>query len=304
MFLGLARGSVGDVTFYRKSGQQAARVRNRNPRNPKTSAQIIQRMILATASKAYSRLKSITDHSFQSVAYGSPSQSYFLKRAMDDIRVFVSANYPTSTETDILKFVGLAEPNFIGNAGEGLLISEGSLASIPARTQTEGGSTFIYGFGASVQANATIAEVMAALGAIPGDQITLVGFTSRNLTMLSRYVINADATTEELAVKWDPTGAAAAFDSVKTSVGLLQIIEESGNLVFSDDLCIAAGIILSRKDGDKWLRSTQRMWPLYDNIQTRLTENGPDVIIPIWEAGTSEIGSINPRYLNQAESGE
>ena len=90
MFLGMSRGSVGDVTFYRNRGNQVARARNRQPANPKTEAQVIQRMILATASKAYSRMKGIVDHSFQGVQYGGVSQSYFLKRAMDDLRTWVS----------------------------------------------------------------------------------------------------------------------------------------------------------------------------------------------------------------------
>ena len=43
LFLGMGRGSVGDVTFYRADGQQLSRARNRKPRNPKTNAQLIQR---------------------------------------------------------------------------------------------------------------------------------------------------------------------------------------------------------------------------------------------------------------------
>ena len=304
MFLGMARGSVGDVTFYRKSGQQAARVRNRNPRNPKTAAQIIQRMILATASKAYSRLKLITDHSFEGVEYGSASQSYFLKRAMDDIRAFVSANYPTATETDVLNFRGLAEPNVVANAGEGLLISEGTLPTIAPQLVTDDGVTSIIGAGETVPENPTIANVMTALGAEKGDQITLVGFSGSGITYVSRYVINAEATTQQLSAAWDPTGAAAAFDAVKTQVGSLQLVPDTGSMAFTDGLCIAAGAILSRKVGNTWLRSTQRLWPLYDGIATLLVENGPDVVIPIWEAGTAQVDTENPYYLNQAEVGE
>ena len=37
MLMGYSRGSVGDVTFARIKGQQIARARNRNPKNPKTN---------------------------------------------------------------------------------------------------------------------------------------------------------------------------------------------------------------------------------------------------------------------------
>lgn len=55
MFLGYARGSVGDVTFSRTKGQQTARARNRKPNNPRTSAQMRQRTLFIDAVKFFSR---------------------------------------------------------------------------------------------------------------------------------------------------------------------------------------------------------------------------------------------------------
>lgn len=55
MFLGYARGSVGDVTFARIKGQQTARARNRQPANPRTSGQMTQRTMFMSAVKFYSR---------------------------------------------------------------------------------------------------------------------------------------------------------------------------------------------------------------------------------------------------------
>lgn len=55
MFLGYARGSVGDVVFSRVNGQQTARARNRKPENPKTMSQMIQRSRFAYLSKFYAR---------------------------------------------------------------------------------------------------------------------------------------------------------------------------------------------------------------------------------------------------------
>lgn len=304
MFLGMARGSVGDVTFYRKSGQQAARVRNRNPRNPKTEAQVIQRMILATASKAYSRLKSITDHSFEGIEYGSASQSHFLKRAMDDLRAFVAANYPTATETNLLNYRGLAEPNFGASAGSGLLISEGTIPSIPAALTTGADPEFDH-FGAIPHDNA-IQSVMTAIGAQKGDQITAVAMLSSGLVVKSRYVINADATTEELNVDWPSDADEDAFDQTSSLIGDVRISVDSTTpkivLISQSGASIIAGaIILSRKSGDSWLRSTQRFIPIGDNIETLLVENGPNVVVPMWLAGTAQIESENPYFLNQAE---
>lgn len=55
MFLGMARGSVGDVTFSRLGGQQVARARNRRPNNPRTAAQMTQRALFMCAVNFYSR---------------------------------------------------------------------------------------------------------------------------------------------------------------------------------------------------------------------------------------------------------
>ena len=53
MLLGYARGSVGDVTFYRDGGQQRARARNRKPANPRSNRQMNQRAKFAGAVKFY-----------------------------------------------------------------------------------------------------------------------------------------------------------------------------------------------------------------------------------------------------------
>lgn len=55
MLLGYARGSVGDVTFYRSGGSQRARARNRKPNNPRSFGQMTQRAKFASAVKFYKR---------------------------------------------------------------------------------------------------------------------------------------------------------------------------------------------------------------------------------------------------------
>lgn len=49
MLLGYSRGAVGDLVFARSKGQQVARARNRNPNNPNTEAQVLQRSRFAGA---------------------------------------------------------------------------------------------------------------------------------------------------------------------------------------------------------------------------------------------------------------
>lgn len=53
MLLGYSRGSVGDVVFSRVKGQQVAKARNRNPNNPKTIQQMLQRSLFISSVKFY-----------------------------------------------------------------------------------------------------------------------------------------------------------------------------------------------------------------------------------------------------------
>ena len=55
IFLGYARGSIGDVVFSRVKGQQTSRARNRQPSNPRTAKQMTQRARFMAAVKFYAR---------------------------------------------------------------------------------------------------------------------------------------------------------------------------------------------------------------------------------------------------------
>lgn len=55
MFLGGARGSVGDVTLSVVNGQQITKRRNRNPRNPRSKKQMYQRASFAEPVKFFTR---------------------------------------------------------------------------------------------------------------------------------------------------------------------------------------------------------------------------------------------------------
>ena len=86
LFLGFGRGSVGDTVLYRAYGEQLARARNRNPKNPKSAKQAVQRMILATSSKMTAAFDPLVNHSFEGVAVGADSLRLFRKLAMNRLR--------------------------------------------------------------------------------------------------------------------------------------------------------------------------------------------------------------------------
>lgn len=122
----MARGSVGDVTFSRLNGKQIARVRNRNPRNPKTNPQLYGRAIMATVMRAYSAGREIFDHSFEGVSVGAASQNRFLSLNNRVLREYLAADINNSVlaNKSINTFVG---PKVQSPVPGRYVISEGSL---------------------------------------------------------------------------------------------------------------------------------------------------------------------------------
>lgn len=89
LLLGFARGSIGDVTFSRSNGEQVARARNRQPANPNTESQAIQRAVTASVARLYSMGQSIFNHAFQGLKVGAENQQEFMKRNMALLRSLV-----------------------------------------------------------------------------------------------------------------------------------------------------------------------------------------------------------------------
>lgn len=77
-FFGLRRGSTKSLTFSVLNGQQVTKDRVYGGKNPRSLAQMIQRMCMATSSAAYAAMKQIVDHSFEGTSYGANTMAKFL----------------------------------------------------------------------------------------------------------------------------------------------------------------------------------------------------------------------------------
>lgn len=82
LFLGTGKGSVGDVTIYRRSGSQVSRVRVRDVANPRTTSQSTQRNFLAPVAKFYAPLAVVLEKSYEGLSK-SASYSAFLKKNIE-----------------------------------------------------------------------------------------------------------------------------------------------------------------------------------------------------------------------------
>lgn len=185
MFLGLARGSVGDVTFYRRNAQQITRVRVRNVKNPQSPAQMYQRAINRTAVQAYKVLKSICDHSYEGVSYGANSYARFLSLNMEMLRNEL-ANPGNSSYVN----KAFLPKGINGCVAMPFILSTGSIPAIQVESGNMGGSyaekSFDVGQGVSFEmsllrigkltnpAATTYAQFATIIGAQQGDQLTII----------------------------------------------------------------------------------------------------------------------------------
>lgn len=76
-FFGKRRGSTKNFTFTVFNGKQVTKEKAEQVKNPRTLAQMRNRMILTTSAAAYAAMKEIVDHSFQGFTYGLQNMSRF-----------------------------------------------------------------------------------------------------------------------------------------------------------------------------------------------------------------------------------
>lgn len=176
LLLGYGRNSIGDITLYRSGGMQRARARNRNPHNPRTASQAVQRMVLATAAKMASAYEPIVNHSWEGKEVGAKSVQYFRKLAMATLRAAaLSSIKPASGQsyTPVADFMLKGAPS-VGIV-EGLKISEGRLPVIgPISLPDDELILSLDDDLATFSDQAGYEAELAKLGLEPGDQLTIV----------------------------------------------------------------------------------------------------------------------------------
>lgn len=128
MLLGYSRGKVGDLVFKRVNGKQVTVPRVRVISNPKTDAQVINRIAFSTASKTAQQLRGIVDHSFQGIPYGAASVNHFVSQLSKELSV---AFMNGLSSTSLVKPFGTAPvlPMAASGVGSGapILVSRGDL---------------------------------------------------------------------------------------------------------------------------------------------------------------------------------
>ena len=301
MLLGHARGKVGSLVFSRSNGQQVVRARAEVVKNPRTETQLIQRIFLNTVSQAYSKMQPIVDHSFEGVAPGQASMSFFMKKNLDKIRAYVKTQLDDDQSyDDIVAFTALGE-NYI--SPNNYIIAKGSLPEVlPTFTGSTAGKI------ENISAN-TYEGVINSLGLQRGDQITFITMQGSMATGVDFHFarvildpINADLTEAPLSTPFIDAGAINKPNG--RNEGTFNTLEYDVNAIkysFSAKAVVATAIIISRKNIDgSWKRS---------NATLALNEAATVGSFPSLQecldaAQSSEITSVSQRYLNNAGKGK
>lgn len=221
MFLGMARGSVGDVTFYRLNGQQVSRARNRKPNNPNSYAQLVQRAITATVGQAYSQGKAIFDHSFEGKKVPSGSAERFRK-----------------VNADLLRSIVVQEIQAVTPAGEcdAALVQRSSVYPVPNAYRISEGTLIQNLFTIapwSDDANLLLASLVA-----PNGSETVQGYCVRNgLSAGDIFTIVAFGITDSA---WEQSGEANYYTQFACEFGFVRLIVKPEALSLTTEMANAS----------------------------------------------------------------
>lgn len=172
-FFGLRTGSTKTLTFQVFNGRQITKDRVYLVKNPKTTAQMMQRACFATVSAAYSTLREICDHSFENQDGKVANASEFIRRNVEIMRNQSKAFNPYNWKSML--------PNSLV-VSDGTLNMVGSIASnSKGKLDEEDGvkvcHDVIYGWDdiftkAADPTDITWAQLLSFLDIEAGDQIT------------------------------------------------------------------------------------------------------------------------------------
>lgn len=166
LFLGMGRGSVGDVTFYRSEGEQISRARNRHPSNPRTARQAITRAVNSSVSRIYAAGQVLFNHSFQGFKPGKECQRQFMKINNRILRQMYFADIASNTDKSRFGVPGVS----VAVPCEGIMVSDGNY---PVNYFTWNSTTRAWDSPRwSGPEDATIADYATAMGLVPGDIYT------------------------------------------------------------------------------------------------------------------------------------
>lgn len=245
LFLGGARGSVGDVTLSVNKGQQVTRRRNRQPNNPRTFAQMKQRARFAYLSKFFSK-----------------ATQQFFKMAFEDRR---------SNESDYnafmrhnLKNVPYATKVMVDNPNTPwfghFLMTKGSLSSLDSLISIylNGNLDMVYTYATeAITVGMLSASILEDTTLLPNDIITIAHIkgapTSTPVETLEEAISNEALSFDNgIAPAWKMIqfrlNASDTTPITDLGFGVAQVGEQYHPYVKGNDSSVSGGVIVASRN--------------------------------------------------------
>ena len=276
---------------------------NRHVKNPKTSAQTLQRVLVKVVALAYAMLKAICNHSFEGVTNGFQCMNKFKKVNLRYLRERAATLQSLGQSLNqFYQFMPLQGEKWSPFAA---IISMGHLPEVSVGIDAEGGHKAYVN-----TPSRTYADFVNSWGLQRGDQVTFVTVQKRqgkyevNYARLILNPRNADGSGAPMTTEIVDSQGEFPCSNWKNQLNFSTFEFDTDHFNFvlgrGGDV-VAAGIIVSRKDkSGGWFRS---------NCQLVLNEAGlGSDLCSLAEAveksyATYEIDMESEFYLNNAATG-
>ncbi len=263
-------GKLAGTTLYKGANGETIQREVVSPSNPKTQAQNIQRIVMSTVGAAYSVMKAICDHSFEGTKKGQETMSLFMSENIQKCRAAIEEMQSQGVAfLNMYSFVPVGMKHAF--APNQYLVAMGSLPQVTTAWIEDGTSHIVYPTIVALANKTTYGDIINMLNLKRGDQLTFCtvkqGATIQESQFNYARVI-LDPTDPETFL---PLPLSTAFldengyvnkPSVRNEGKFKYLINASGLRYWYEDLytteedAVAAFVIVSRKEGDTWKRST------------------------------------------------
>ena len=276
---------------------------DRHVKNPKTTAQTLQRVLVKVVAFAYAMLKTICSHSFEGVTNGFQCMNMFKKVNLKDLRERAATLQNSGQDLrQYYQFMPLQSNKWTPFAA---IVSQGHLPEVKVGIDAEGGHVAYVNSPGN-----TYADIISAWGLQRGDQLSFVTVQKReekyevNLARIILNPRNADGSGAPMTTEIVNSAGEFPCSNWKNQLNFSRFEFDTDHFNFvlgRGGIVVAAGIIVSRKDksGD-WFRS---------NCKLVLNEAGlGSDLCSLYEAveksyTTAEIDLESEYYLNNAGAG-
>lgn len=261
-FFGLRRGSTKSLTFQVFNGKQVTKDRVETVKNPRTPAQMDQRMIMKTVGAAYSAMREIVDHSFQGYSYGMQNMSHFLSVNADKLRGWMNnvAKEPV--------FVDYGQSYLVANPWR---ISEGTASHIlVAPTAAISSTAMTVTLSDDVTGDFTANKFFEMLGINVGELCTICiiyadynaeahfAFVRFTALQAGTTVLTSENYSDYIKIETNKAGLAVTLDATSGKGGF--VCTWTGD-EYEDQGDIITATIHSAKVDGVWTRSTENFEP-------------------------------------------